>query len=130
MKQICIVSEDRPNVIAEIIETVGRIGVNIETLDSEAISSTVVAIMTVDRYDDALRVLTQSGFSAISEDALLIRLDDHPGALAAIAHRFKEASIPLRSVRIIRRAEGSGIVALTTARTDEALALVKDVLIA
>jgi hypothetical protein len=90
----------------------------------------VVAIMTVDRYDDALRVLAESGFSAISEDALLIRLDDRPGALAAIAHRFKEANIPLRSVRIIRRAGGAGIVALTTARTEEALALVKDVLIA
>jgi hypothetical protein len=130
MKQICIVSEDRPNVIAEIIETVGRVGVNIETLDSELINSTVVAIMTVDHYDEALRVLAESGFSAISEDALLIRLEDRPGALAAIARRFKEANIPLRSVRIIRRAGGSGIIALTTARTDEALALVKDVLIA
>jgi hypothetical protein len=130
MKQISIVSEDRPNLIAEIIEAVGRAGVNIESFDSEVIHGTVVAIMTVDHYDDALRVLAQSGFAAISEDALLIRLDDRPGALAAVAHRFKEANIPLRSVRIVRRSGGSGIIALTTARTDEALALVKDVLIA
>lgn len=130
MKQLSIVCEDRPNVIAEMIETLGREGVNIETLDSEVTHGTVVAIMTVDRYDDALRALAQGGFDAISEDALLIRLDDRPGALAAVAHRFKEADIPIRSVRIIRRAEGSGIVALTTARTNEALALVKDVLIA
>jgi len=130
MKQICIVSEERPNVIAEIIEVVGKVGANIETFDSEAIHGTVVAILTVDRYDDVLRALAQGGFDAISEDALLIRLDDRPGALAAIAQRFHEANIALRSVRIIRRARGSGIVALTTARTDEALALVKDVLIA
>ena len=130
MKQICIVSEDRPNVIAEIIEVIGKIGANIETFDSEAIHGTVVAILTVDRYDDVLRVLSQGGFDAISEDALLIRVDDRPGALATIAQRFHEANIPLRSVRIIRRSRGSGIVALTTARTDEALALVKDVLIA
>lgn len=130
MKQISIVCEDRPNLIAEMIETVGREGVNIETLDSDAIHGTVVAVMTVDRYDDALRALAQGGFVAISEEALLIRLDDRPGALAEIAHRFKDADLPLRSVRIIRRSGGTGIVALTTARTDEALALVKDVLIA
>lgn len=130
MKQISIVCEDRPNLIAEMIETVGREGVNIETLDSDVMHGTVVAVMTVDRYDDALRALAQGGFVAISEEALLIRLEDRPGALAEIAHRFKDADLPLRSVRIIRRSGGTGIVALTTARTDEALALVKDVLIA
>lgn len=129
MRQISVVEEAGPDVIAELIEAVAAAGVNIETLDSETHQGTFVARMTVDRYDDAIRALSQAGFHAISEDALLVRLDDRPGALAEIARRFHQAGIPLRSVRIIRRGEGWGIVAVSTPRTQEALELVRDVLI-
>ncbi len=130
MKQISIVEADRPNLIADLIEIVSDAGANIETLDSETVQGLVVAILTVDRYDLALRALAARGLHAVSEDALLVRLDDHPGALAGIAHRFKQADIPLRSVRIVRREDGQSIIALSTPRTDEALELVRDVLIA
>jgi hypothetical protein len=129
MRQIHVVEEAGPNVIAELIEAVASAGVNIETLDSETLQGTLVARMTVDRYDDAIRALNQAGFHAISEDVLLVRLDDRPGALAEIARRFHTAGIPLRSVRIIRRGEGWGIVAVSTPRTQEALELVRDVLL-
>ena len=46
--------EARPSdVIAEMIEAVAVAGVNIETLDSETTDGTVVAILTVDRFDEA-----------------------------------------------------------------------------
>lgn len=130
MKQISIVEPERPNLIADLIEVVCDAGVTIETLDSEAVHGLVVAILTVDRYDTALAALARAGLHAVSEDALLVRIDDQPGALAALAHRFKAANLPLRSVRIVRRLDGQGIVALSTPRTDEALELVRDVLIA
>jgi hypothetical protein len=130
MKQLTVVCEDRPNLIAELIEAVASSGANLETLDSQSIAGTVVAILTVDRYDVALQALARAGLPAVSEEAILVNLEDRPGALAAIAHRFREAGIPLRSVRILRRAEGLGLVALSTPRTAEALALVSDVLIA
>jgi hypothetical protein len=130
MKQISIVEEDRPNLIADLIEVVSGAGVTIETLDSEVVNGLVVAILTVDEYDTALAALARAGLHGVSEDALLVRIDDHPGALAALAHRFKQANLPLRSVRFVRRLDGQGIVALSTARTDEALELVRDVLIA
>lgn len=130
MKQISIVAEAGPNVIADLIEAVSAGGVNIETLESETVGDTVVAILTVDLYDDALRALARAGYHAISDEALLIRLPDQPGALAGVAQRFKQAGVPLRSLRIIRRSEGFGIVALSTPRSEEALALVQDYLIA
>jgi histidine decarboxylase len=129
MTQISVVGEARANVIPELIEALGSAGVNIETLDSQTIGPTVVAILTVDRYDDAVRTLAQAGFHAVTEDALLVRLEDKPGALAEVARRFHAASVPLHSVRIVRRGEGWGVVALGTPRTEEALALVGDALI-
>ena len=86
-------------------------------------------IFTVDRYDEALVALRDAGVPAVSEDAIIIRIVDEPGALARISRRFHDAEIRLRSVRIIRRDAGHGLVALSTERTERALELVKDVLI-
>ena len=87
-------------------------------------------VFTVDHYDDALRALHRAGFTAVSEDALLIRLPDEPGALAGVMKRFKEAALNIRSVRFISRRDGFAVVAIGVERTDEALALVKDLLLA
>jgi len=127
MNQIIVISEDRPGVIAEISEAMAAANVNIETLAAETIGGTGVAILTVDRYDDALQALARTPFHAISEDAIVVQLDDKPGELARITRRFKEAQINLRSVRIIRRQGDKCFVALGTERTEDAMELTKDV---
>ena len=103
-------------------------GINIESRDAEAVQGHGVVLLTVDRYDEALVALRDAGVPAVCEVAIIIRIADEPGALAKISRRFQDAEIRLRSVRIIRRNEGDGLVALTTDRTEEALDLVKDVL--
>ncbi len=129
MKQITVVTEDRSGVLAEITEALAAVGVNIEDLTAEAIGGTMVAILMVDRYDDALRALAGRSFKAVTEDALVVQLEDRSGELARITRRFKEANLNLRSVRTIRRWGGKCFVALAAERSDEARALVKDVLV-
>ena len=129
MKQITIVSEDRLGVVTEICEALAAARVNIESLDAETIGASGVTKLTVDRYDDALRALAQTPFHAISEEAIVLQLEDKPGELARISRRFKDANISMRSVRIIRRATGISIVAISAERTKEAMELVKDVMI-
>ncbi len=129
MKQITIVAESDPGLLAQVSETLAARGINIETLDAETVQDHGVMVLTVDRYDEALVALRDAGVPALSEDAIIIRLTDEPGALARISRRFHDAGIRLRSVRIIRRREGYGLVALSTERTERALDLVRDVLI-
>jgi hypothetical protein len=129
MKQIIIISEDRPGVVAEISEAVAAAGVNIETIAAETVAGSGVTILTVDKYDDALRALAQTPFHAISEDAIVVQLDDHPGELARVTRRLKDAQINMRSVRIIRREGGKSIVAIGTERTEQAMNLLRDVLV-
>ena len=126
MKQITIVTDSSPGLLARISEILAARRINIESLDAETIEEYGVMILTVDRYDDALAVLRDAGIPAVSEDAIVVRIADEPGALARISRRFYEARITLRSVRIMRRSGGYGLVALSTDRTEEALALVKD----
>ncbi len=129
MKQIIIISEDRPGVVAEISEAMAAAGVNIETISAETVAGSGVTILTVDQYDEALRALAQTTFHAISEDAIVVQLDDRPGELARITRRLKDAQINLRSIRIIRREGGKSIVAIGTERTEQAMELLKDVLV-
>lgn len=126
MKEIVVVTQNRAGLLADISEILANKGINIETIDADEIHDTAVIEMTVDRYDEALHSLRDAGFDAITEDALLIRLKDEPGALAKVARRFKEANIDLRSVRFIRRQQGYAFVAIATDRSQEARDLIKD----
>ena len=130
MRQITIVTQDRPGLVADISEALMAAGVNIESLVAEQVGALATVIMTVDNYDSALRAIARMPLNAVTEDAILVKIDDRPGALAGIARRFKDANINLRSIRIVCRDAGQAIVAISTNRTAEALEIVRDVLIA
>lgn len=130
MKQLSIITESRLGVVAEISEALAEKNINIENIDAKSFSDNAVILLSVDQYDLALQTLSHfDNFQIITEDAILIRLKNEPGALAKIARRFTDASISLRSIRFIQRGEDYGLVAISTDRTDDALNLVKDVLV-
>lgn len=132
MKQIVIISDDRPGTIADISRALSERGINIETINTDTSSTRgdAVVILTTDNYDEALKALRDTSFTAISEDAFVIRLENEPGSLAKIAGRFKDANINIRSMHIIKRTGDCSLVALVTEKTDQARELLKDVLVA
>ncbi len=129
MKQIAVVSHENLDITPELTGALGEAGINIETLDIEHVDDSFVVTFTVDRYDEALQVLQQAGFDAVTEDALLIRVVDEPGSLARIALRFREADVQIRSLRLVRHGNGHAIVAVSVDRTQLAQELLRDVLI-
>ncbi len=129
MKQITVVCDDRPGLVADISKALGDRGVNIETLDAEGREGYGIVVLTVDKYDEALRALRDASLHAVTEDALVILVKDEPGALGKIALRFREANINLRSVRIIKRERGHTLIALAAERSEQARNLVQDILI-
>ncbi len=130
MKQLTVIGHRRPRLLADVSAALAGAGINIETIDAEAISDLGILILTVDRYDDALKTLHRlEDIEAISEDVILIRIEDRPGALAEIARRFADAGIDLRSLRILDREGDRSIVAVCTERSERALDVVADILI-
>ena len=129
MKQISIVSKRNQFITSRIADLLGSRGINIETLDVEAVDDASVVTLTTDNYDEALDALRDAGLEAVTEDAILIRVADEPGGLAKIANRFQSADIHLRSLRILRRWEGHAIVAVSVDRTNRAAELLSDVII-
>jgi len=129
MKQIVIVMENRPGIVADIATILGEKGVNIDDIDAEAVGKMALVRMTVGNYDLALKVLRDAGFNALSEEVFLVRLEDKPGALARVARRFREAEIDIRSLRLVDRDGKNAIAAISCDRSDEARRMLKDMLV-
>jgi hypothetical protein len=127
METITIICDDHPGIIAEVSEIAASTGANIESFEAKTVGTLAVVSISVDKHDETLLALAQSPFHAFSDDAILIQLDDKPGALAHFSQRFKSTEINLRSLRIIRRGGGKAIVAIGVDRKDEVLDLIEDV---
>jgi len=129
MKQLTVLVPNKPGQLAIITEKLAERSVNIESFDVESHGSDGLIVLTVDRYDDALRALRDAGYRAITQDTLLIRIEDKPGALAEIAVRLTGAGLDLRSMHIVRRSGEFSIVSLVASDNARAAAALRDVLI-
>lgn len=129
MKQLIIPTENRTGEFADITGILASHSININSMDAMEEDDHGFMLITVDRYDDALRCLREAGYQPVTEDAIVIRVADEPGALAKVANRFKEAQINLRSLHIIRRFKGVIHVSLVTDDNPAASELVTDLLV-
>ena len=112
MKRIIVVARNEVGVLADITRALADEAINIETISVEGLQEKGVIILTTDAYDKALRTLTNAGFKTLSDDSLVLRLVDEPGALAKVAEQFKGAGVNIHSLHIIERRAGHALVAL------------------
>jgi len=129
MKQLTVLVPNKPGQVAALTAELALHGINVESFDVESHGADGLVVLTVDKYDAALRALRDAGYRAITQDTLLIRLDDKPGALAMIAVRLKDAGLDLRSMHIVRRVGDTSIVSLVASDNAAAAAVLRDVLI-
>lgn len=130
MKQLTIPTEGHPGELAAVTTILADAGINIDSIDGEEEGDGHgVLVLTVDRYDEALRLLRAEGFRPITEDAIVIRVADEPGGLAKVAARFSAAGVNIRSLHIVRRREGSCLVSLVTSDNEAAAGLVSDLVV-
>ncbi len=113
MNRIIVMARNEVGVISDISMALANEGINIETISAEGLDEKGIITLTTDAYDDALRALTDAGFKTVSDDSLVLRLPDEPGALAKVAERFKHAGVNIQSLHIVERRGGHTIVALS-----------------
>ena len=118
INRIVVMAEDEVGVIAGITGVLAGEGINLETINTESSGGRGAIIITVDDYDHALYVLNQAGFKAVGDDALVVRLPDEPGALAAVADRLKQSGVNIQSMHILNRQGGQAMIALKTDNRD------------
>lgn len=124
LNRIIVMAPDGVGVIANISEALAAEGINLESINAQVVGEEVTIILTTDRYDRALYVLNQAGFKAVSDDALVLRLPDEPGALAKVAGDLKEAGVNIESMHILSRQTGYAMIALKTDNRSDAVAAI------
>ena len=130
MKHITIITPaNRPGILADIAERMAARNVNIVQITSKDHHDHAVILLDAEPYDEALHILSEAGYDAISEDLLAIHLKDEPGALAKVAVRFRDSQINVQSMRIVRRDGGWATVILSTNDNSKARSLLADCLI-
>lgn len=129
MKQITVVLDSQQFAIADISTLLAKHGINIDSIGADDVKDYGVMTLTVDRYDEALQLLREANYHAIAEDAVVVRIEDTPGALAKVSTRFKDAGILMRSMRIVRREQGACIVAIVATPVASTRELVQDILV-
>lgn len=125
MQRITIVVQNRPGLLAEVAELLAAKGLSINSIVADSVGAQGVLHLEVERADEALAALTAAGYNAVSEDVLLARIEDRPGALAQLSRRLMEARLDIRGLNMVRRDEGWAVVAIATdnnARAREVLA--------
>ncbi|HEV2756380.1 MAG TPA: ACT domain-containing protein [Actinomycetota bacterium] len=101
------INDDRPGILAEIGELLGRAGVNIGTLAATNIDGKGVVHLVVDDGDDAGEVLLANGFDVQgSRSVLTATLEDRPGELGRYCRRLAEAGVAISSAYVARRGGG------------------------
>lgn len=129
MKQLTVLVPNEHGIAARLTTALAERGINIEEIDVESVADHGIVVLSVDRYDEALRALSDHGFRAITQDTLLVRLEDRPGALAAVALRLRDAGLDLRSMHILRRDATTTTASLVCSDNARAAEVLRDVLV-
>lgn len=130
MKQITILSQSKNDLIADVTQILADAGIDLDSITGRNFGAQSIATITTTNDSKALEVLQrQPALQVVSEDALIVRVEDKQGALAGLSRRFSDAGINIRSIRFVERYDGHALVAISTERTNDALALVSDILV-
>ena len=113
-ERIIIMVNNEVGVLADITGLLAGAGINVESMNTQTARERGAIIMTVNDTDHALSILNQAGYKAVSDDSVVVRLRDEPGALAGVADRLKQAGVNIQNLHILARQDGYALIALTT----------------
>lgn len=101
------VDEDRPGILADIGEILGRAEVNIETLSASDHNGQGVMHLVVDDGEEAAEMLKASGYKVEGvRPVLRTTLDDRPGEFGRYCRKLTDSGVMISAAYVARRAGG------------------------
>jgi hypothetical protein len=123
MKELTIVEKDRMGLLADVSATLGKAGVNIQTIFVDVTRSKQAIIHVVLKQRVAVKAtkaLRKAGFKVMGSDILVLRLRNRPGELSKACRILSDNGINVTNAFSISRKGEEGIDAIST--TDNAAA--------
>ena len=126
MQSIRVIVANHPGLLAEIADCLAQRAISIDHIVVETHGDGALVRMKVARADDALAVLTSAGYAAVSDDVVLARIEDRPGALANLSRKLADGHLNIRSLHHVRRDGEYALVAISTNDNARAVELLGD----
>lgn len=120
MKMLTVIGKDYPGFLAEITTALEAAGIDIQDFAGQSIAGTVVFSIYAEPYEEAFHILSDAGFQVVSNDHLLVRLENQPGALAKLSRDLVQANVDIQGMHIVSKDKTLCIVALETRNTQQA----------
>lgn len=98
MIQIDVDVPDRPGELAKLAGLLGDSGINLNAISAESGGGRSYMSLCVDQPARARAVLKQAGYVCQEHTVLVVRLEDRPGALAALARKLGDTGLNITSV--------------------------------
>ncbi|VVC01544.1 ACT domain protein [uncultured archaeon] len=112
MKQITLVVDDKVGVIADLSYLLGKTKINIEALSAEVQGGKGVINILVKDEAKATQVLKSNGYNVLSNEIIVIKIEDEPGALSEVSSKLQKANVSIKSLYLISRGDGQALDAL------------------
>ncbi len=126
--QLVITEKSKPGILAHVASALGVEGVNIKAFCAPDVSGGEGELrLLVNDLEKARDVLKSQKIKFREEPALVLSLENRPGALSAVAGLLKRDHININCAYLTPSREGKrAIVVLTVSDTDKALATLQD----
>ncbi len=126
MQRVMVSVQNQIGDIAKVAKLMADAGINIVSINSEERDESGLIIITTADEDHhrTLRVFADAGYKAVSDEYLVVRIKDEPGALAKIAGKFRQSNINILSIHIVNTASGYTTVALSADDNEKARAVI------
>lgn len=100
-RDLVIVPDDQPGVLARLGEAAGDAGVNIEALSAFTGGGKGIVHLLVDDHEKALQAFTEAGFDVRAARRVCVApMDDSPGSMGAAARKLADADINVEQAYI------------------------------
>lgn len=125
--QLVISGQSKPGVIARVASVLGEAGVNIKAFSAPEVAGTGKLRLLVADVDGAKAALKAAKIRCGEETALILSLENKPGALMDVAELLTKNRINIKCGYCTPSREGKrAIVVLTVSNTAKALAVLRD----
>lgn len=121
--QLTLTLESKPGVLARISRALADAGVNITALCAAEATGRGKLRMVVTDPARAKEALRAAKFRCGEEPALVLTLEDRPGALARVAEKLAQAKINIKCAYATTTGTGGAAVILSVSNVDKAQAV-------
>ena len=98
---LTVILEDKPGTIADVAETLGKAGINIDGLCGIPIEDKGYLHILVDNATAARNVLVEAGFDVLEEREVIVwEIENRPGTLGSVSRRIANAGANIELIYV------------------------------